>query len=130
MADISADSLIPSRDFKPTSFSGALVQASGVTSFTIPAPPTGQRVRLLALAATSGTTETGISITADGFTVVNNLSLRSAASTAAGDFTINQQASGTTSGALQYIEARGAIVISKGSGSTANAINYSYAYGF
>ena len=130
MADISADALIPSGEFRPTFFSGALAQASGVTSLTIPAPPTGQRVRLLALVTQSGTTETGISITADGFTVINLLALKSAASTTAGDFAINQQDSGATSGALPYIEARGAIVISKGIGSTANAINYSYAYGF
>jgi len=129
MADISADGLLPSGDFKPVFFSGALVQASGVTSITIPAPPAGQRVRLLALATASGTSETGVSITADGFTVVSALTLRSAATIAAGDFTINQQALGATSGALPYIEARSAIVISKGS-ATVNAINYSYAYGF
>jgi len=129
MADIPFDALQSGGEFKPVFFSGALVQASGVTTLTIPAPPAGQRVRLLALASASGTTETGISITADGFTVVNALTLKSAASVVAGDFTINQQASGATSGALPYIESRGAIVISKGSATT-NAINYSYAYGY
>lgn len=134
MADISADGLLPSGDFTPTFFSGALQVASGAsgTVLTIPAPPAGQKIRLYGLAVNSGS-EAGMTLNANGAAVVTALTLALGSGSTVGNFCVGVNLAiggAAATAAIPYLDSRTAITLVKGSGSTANAINYSYAYGF
>ena len=133
MADISADALIPSGEFSPTFFSGTLqiATASSGTILAIPAPPAGQRIRLYGLAATTAT-EAGITVNANGAAVVTALTLSVGSGSSVGQFCVgvNLSIGGLPStNAIPFIDSRTSITVVKVSGSTANIINYSYAYG-
>ena len=134
MADISADALIPSGEFRPVTFSGTIQIASGGsgTLDTIPAPPSGQRIRIFGLAS-SGATQSGITVNANGAAVVTALDLTATSTSAVGGFCVASNVgvggSSATNG-IPYIDSRTAVTIVKVSGSTTAAINYSYAYGF
>jgi len=134
MADISADTILPSGEFSPTFFSGTLqiAPASSGTILAIPAPPAGQRIRLYGLAATTAT-EAGITVNANGSAVVTALTLAIGSGSAVGHFCVGVNLSiggAPATSAIPFIDSRTSITVVKGSGSTANAINYSYAYGF
>ena len=78
MADISADSLLPGGEFKATLCSGTLSIASGASGTLATLAPTGGRskIRLTMLSPpASGGSESGISVVADGVTVINSLTL-------------------------------------------------------
>jgi len=76
--------------------------------------------------------EAGISVTADGATVLGPLTL-STSLQSSGSFSIGygQDSSGRPyNGNVQFIEANNAITITKSSGSTASAIYYALEQGF
>jgi ABC-type nitrate/sulfonate/bicarbonate transport system substrate-binding protein len=125
MADIAADSLISSGEFRPTFFSGVLDYSAGGTGtiITINAPA-GKRIRLTLLANTS-TSQANISVIADGATVVNNLTLNSVSPTSVGHFIVGN----FEWGAIGYVEAYSQITVVKTSGSAAQ-LRYAYSEGF
>lgn len=135
MADISADSLLPGGEFKATSCSGTLAIASGSSGTLATLTSTGGRkIRLTMLSAPAvGGVETGISVVADGVTVINGLTLSSTLS-GTGAFWIGP--SMPSSGAvyqpplIQHIEAFNTITITKASGSTSSVIYYATEQGF
>lgn len=130
MADISADSLLPGGEFKATLCSGVLSIASGGSGTLATLTSTGGRkIRLTLLsflASTSG--EAGISVVADGVTVVSG----TLSTTPQIGFSVGSVASATNSyiGPIRHIEAFNTITIVKASGSTANAIYYATEQGF
>jgi hypothetical protein len=127
MADISADSLIPSGEFKATTCSGIL-QIAGSTSGTLATLTStgGRKIRLTMLTVNGA--EAGISVIADGVTVVSSLNL--ASSFTAGNFWVGIGFSTVTQPLIRYIEANSTITITKASGSTTNAIFYATEQGF
>jgi hypothetical protein len=120
MADISADSLISSGEFRPTNLPAGATIASGVTGTlaTIPAPANG-RVRLVALFA-GGADQTGISIVADGVTVASARTVGQTNSITPSHLVVGVAAPVS----VPYVEARTSIVISKNAGNTVASINY------
>lgn len=126
MADISADSLLPGGGFKPSFFSGALSVASGATGTIITlTAPAGKRVRLTSLSGNDST----FTVNADGVSVVTALALSIAGQSG---FAVGKHTAASNTaqpGLIDYIEAFGTITVVKSAGSTANAVNYSYAYG-
>lgn len=112
--------------FAPTFFSGVLDIVSGVTGdiLTITAPG-GRKIRLIGLSTPSGTTQSGISILADGVIVVNALSVSAAEGGGAGTFTIGTVANT----ALPYVEALNTIIIRKNAGNTVTALTYAFCEG-
>lgn len=126
MADISADSLLPSGSFKPSFFSGALTIASGATGTVITlTAPAGKRVRLTSLSGNDST----FTVNADGSAVITSIALSVAGQSG---FAVGKHTSASVSpqaGLIDYIEAFNTITVVKSAGNTANAINYSYAYG-
>lgn len=119
MSDISADNLIPSGDFRPTSLPAGAIISSGVTGtlVTIPAPANG-RVRLVSLF--SNGIQAGISIVADGVTLASARQLN-APTTTDPQYLIIGSACAV---GVPYVEARTSIVISKNAGNTAVGISY------
>lgn len=131
MADISADSLLPSGEFVPTFFSGVLQVAAGVTGtvITIPAPTGGKRIRLTCLIGNDST----FTVNANGAAVVTALALTTLNGSATGSFAVGSgSGGGSAQGAsvIQYIESRTAITVVKSAGNTANIIYYSWAEGY
>jgi len=132
MADISADSLLPGGEFKATLCSGTLSIASGASGTLATLTSTGGRkIRLTMLSVANGGSEAGISVVADGVTVISALKLDAGLHTA-GNFTIGYGVSGGAAmqGNINHIEAFNTITITKASGSTANTIYYSTEQGF
>lgn len=131
MADISADSLLPSGEFKATSCSGTLPIASGTSGTLATLTSTGGRKIRLTLMHPSGGSEAGISVTADGVTVISGLTL-SPNPLGVGLFNIGvSNASGSYfPGVVSHIEAFNTITITKASGSTSVAILYATEQGF
>ena len=133
MADISADSILPSGEFKATLCSGTLSIPSGTSGTLATLTSTGGRkIRLTMLSPTVAGAESGISVIADGVTVVSALTL-SATLTGTGAFWIGPtvNASGAVqTGLIRHIEAFNTITITKASGSTTNAIYYATEQGF
>jgi hypothetical protein len=119
MADISADGLLPSGDFRPTNLPAGAVISSGVTGtlVTIPAP-TGGRVRLVCLFA--NTAQPGISIICDGVTVASNRTIGLQSGTDATTLVIGA----SSAVGVAYVEARTSIVISKNAGNTTANLSY------
>ena len=120
--------------FKPTFFSGVQAIASGSsgTLLTITAPA-GKKVRLFSLACAFGVAENNITLTAEGVNVVTSQTLQGAPTTTINAFAVGQYFGGAGSGvnstSIPYVESINTIVVTKTSGSTANIIYYSYAYG-
>ena len=132
MADISADSLLPGGEFKATLCSGTLSIASGTSGTLATLTSTGGRKIRLTLLSVNGT-ESGISVIADGVTVVNSLNLTNALSYTAGGFGVGQASSSTSQafvGNIKHIEAFNTISITKAAGSTTNVIYYATEQGF
>jgi hypothetical protein len=135
MADLTQDSLLSSGDFKATSCSGVLSIASGTSGTLATLSSTGGRkIRLTMLSAPAGGgAEAGISVIADGVTVINGLTL---SSTIAGTGAFWVGPSLPSSGVayqpplIQHIEAFNTIAITKASGSTASTIYYATEQGF
>lgn len=130
MADISADSLLPSGSFNPSFFSGALTLAPGAPAGAIITltPPAGKKVRLTGLV---GAAETGITVNNGLSNVVSGLVLGSLIATT-GQFAIGEGAGdggGQGAGVLNYVESYSSITVTKSGGATAGSITYSYAYG-
>jgi len=131
MADISADSLLPGGEFKATLCSGTLSIASGTSGTLATLTPTGGRSKIrLTLLSVNGT-ESGISVIADGVTVISGLTL-SSNPLGAGLFSIGvSNASGSYfPGVVSHIEAFNTITITKASGSTSAQILYATEQGF
>lgn len=126
MTAFSSAQLKPGGDYKPTFFSGRLTISSGATGtlLTLTAPA-GKRIRLNGLATASGT-QSGISIVADGTTVVSALTLGLNAATG---FTVQANSGDSATGGIPYIEALSTIVISKNAGNTTQNLSYSYSEG-
>jgi hypothetical protein len=125
MADISADTILPSGVFVPTAYNIGSI-ASGVTGtlLTITAPA-GKKVRLNGLSASG--TQAGISVVVDGATVVATTDLQS---TAGNSGFIVGLAPGTSGvNVIQYLQGYSTISIVKNAGSTAATIYYSHVYG-
>jgi hypothetical protein len=121
--------------FTATFFSGVLSvpsPASG-TLVTI-TPPIGKKVRLTALGMAAGFTEANISVTANGAPVVTALTLIGSPTATVGTFAVGQTSvtaggGSPTFAAIDHIDSIGPIVISKTTGSTAQPVYYSYAFG-
>lgn len=131
MADISADSILPSGEFRPTFFSGALQVAAGVTGtvITIPAPTNGKRIRLTGLVGNDST----FTVNANGAAVISGLTLSTLNNGTVGHFCVGVgSAGGVGQGVtgIPYIESRTAITVLKSAGNTANIIYYSWAEGY
>lgn len=133
MTDISADSLLPGGEFKATSCSGTLTIASGTSGTLATLTSTGGRkIRLTMLCAAAAGGEAGISVVADGVTVISALRLDPTLLTA-GNFSIGScvNSSGAPQrGNIDYVEAFNTITITKASGSTAGTIYYATEQGF
>jgi hypothetical protein len=131
MADISADSLIPSGDFKATLFSTTQSIASGSSGTLVTLTATGGRKIRLTMLFTELGAEPGITITADGVAVVSNKQLNQSTNSV-DNFAVGSLQGGTTcfSGNIRYIEANNSIVISKVSGSTGRVLLYATEQGF
>lgn len=123
--------------FKPTFFSGVQAIASGSSgTLLIITAPAGKKVRLFSLFCPTGSAENNITLTAEGNAVVTAQTLQGAPTTTVNSFAVGQYYGGIsgTSGAINgtsipYVESINTIVVTKTSGSTANIIYYSYAYG-
>jgi len=133
MADLTQDSLLSSGDFKATSCSGTLTIASGTSGTLATLTSTGGRkIRLTMLAVASAGSESGISVTSDGATVISSKTLQPNL-LAADAFTVGagQDSSGRPfTGNVQHIEAFNTITITKASGSTSSVIYYATEQGF
>jgi hypothetical protein len=119
--------------FRPTFFSGSLTILSGAsgTLLTI-TPPVGKKVRLVSLSSAVATSEANIQITVDGSIVVGPLNLSSSLPAGAGQFCVGSVSgpSGAINNvSIDYLEGISSIVITKTTGSTSNALSYSFAYG-
>lgn len=116
--------------FKPTFFSGTQSVASGATGAIISiTAPAGKKVRLLSLATATGV-ESNVQVSTDTGIVVGPLILSNTGNdTNAGRFSVGLVSTGNGSGSIEYIESTASIVVEKTSGNTANAINYTYAFG-
>lgn len=123
MADISADSLLPAGEFRFLKYYGPMNIASGVTGdiATITAPA-GKRVRLNLMNVSSGN-QAGISVIADGVTIVDELTLNVSTSFSPGAFNISPAG-------LPYVDASTSIIIRKNAGNTTQSINYAFSEGF
>lgn len=133
MADISGDSILPSGEFKATLCSATQIIAAGSSGTLQTLTPTGGRkIRLTMLSVGPGASESGISVVADGVTVISSKTLTGTL-LGLNAFTIGfgQDASGNPlTGNTSHIEAFTSIVISKASGSTASNIYYATEQGF
>jgi hypothetical protein len=127
MADIPLDALVSGGEFKASTCSGVLQIASGTSGTLATLTSTGGRKIRLTLLATNGA-EAGISVVADGVTVVSGLTLSS--SFTVGNFWVGIGFSTVTQPLIRYIEANSTITITKASGSTTNAIFYATEQGF
>lgn len=111
-----------------TFVSGVLTIASGGsgTLATIPAPPTGQKIRLSLLLSTGAGNENGVTVNSGGVAIMSSLNLDNA-----GDaFTSVGAARISPEGCYQFIDgAKNAnMTIVKDTGSTTNALSYAYQY--
>jgi hypothetical protein len=124
MADISADTILPSGVFVPSAYNIGSI-ASGVTGtlLTITAPA-GKKVRLIGLQAPLGS-QSGISVVVDGSTVVATTDLVSGIGNAG--FVVGCSGNGTNS--IPYLQGYSTIAIVKNAGNTAATIYYSHVYG-
>lgn len=130
MADISADSLLTTGEFKATTCTGTLTIAGGASGTLLSVSSSGGRRIRLTMLNTIGN-ESGITITADGVSVVNGLTLNPAP-TSDGRFSIGFAGSGSGIfiGNIRHIEAFNTITITKASGNTSAAIFYALEQGF
>jgi hypothetical protein len=133
MADISADALIPSGEFAALEASTTQVISSGASGTLATLPATGgRRIRLTMLSVAPSGSESGITIVADGVTVVSSKTLTPSIQ-ASNSFTIGYGVDSSARpfiGNIKQIEARTSIVISKASGSTTANIYYATEQGF
>lgn len=118
--------------FTPTFFSGTLQVAAGAsgTLLTI-TPPAGKKVRLMGLCCATNT-EANITVSTDTGVVVGPLTLSIGSGSSIGHFAVASNLSiggAPSTNGIPYIDSLSALIIQKTSGSTTNAINYSYAFG-
>lgn len=130
MADLTQDSLLSSGDFKATECTGILNLASGASGTILTLSSTGGRkIRLTALYCTLP--ESGISVVADGVTVISSKTLTNSISSG---FAIGLSQSHAGSfyqpAPIKHVEALNTITVTKASGSTANTIYYATEQGF
>lgn len=135
MADISADTILPSGVFVPSAYNIGSI-ASGVTGtlLTITAPA-GKKVRLTGLSASA--LQSGISVLVDGATVINAIDLQVRAGTAGfviGNMSTPGGAGGIGSAGdgvnvIPYLQGYSTISIVKNAGNTVATIYYSHVYG-
>ena len=121
MADIPLDALAGGGEFKASTCSGVQQIASGTSGTLATLTSSGGRKIRLTMLTVNGA-EAGISIVADGVTVVNSLNLSSTFS--AGNFWVGIGFATVTQPLIRHIEAFNTITITKASGATANAIFY------
>ena len=115
-------------------YSGAQQISSGVSGDILTlTPPAGQRVRLVSLNSNAGGNEPGITISVGAVDVITSLNLiQNAGAASNGNFVINggTRTSGAPNGLDSLLgEIDEVIVVKKDAGSTANIINYAYAFG-
>lgn len=131
MADIPADTLMPSGEFKASFCTGTLNIPSGASGTLLTANSSGgRRIRLTMLFPDTGQ-EPGITITADGTAIISNSQLNQSTN-AINNFAIGIMQSGTASyaGNIQHIEAFNTITITKATGSTGRVFVYALEQGF
>lgn len=136
MADISADSILPSGVFKPESYVIGSI-APGVTGAILPTitAPAGKKIKVIGL--TSSAPQSGITVNMDGAAVISTLSLEPRASTTG--FCIGNMSSpggvgglgsaGDGVNVIPYLLGYSSFSISKNAGDTIATIYYSYLIG-